>query len=98
MRQELRALLEDASLLTIGSAIVLGLLLVNFLQSLGDLIVGLIEKQPDEAFDGGPLNSFVIGGRIVYYGPTLGSALALAGAILVLALLSRWLNRPRADQ
>lgn len=97
MRQELRALLEDASLVTIGAAIVLGLLLVNLLQSLGELVVGLIEKEPDGAFDGGPSTSFRIGSRIVYWGPTLTSALALAGAILVLALLSRWLN-PRPDE
>ena len=98
MRQELRALLEDASLITIGGAIVLGLLLVNFLQSFGELLVGLIEAEPDSPFDGGPPNSFKVGDRFVHYGPLLSSTIALAGAIVTFVFLTRWLERAPSNE
>jgi hypothetical protein len=97
MRQELRALLEDASLITIGAAIVLGLLLVDFLQNLGEMLVGITESASDSPFDGGPPTSFEVADRVVVYGPVLRSAIALVGAMLVLTFLGKWLERPRRE-
>jgi hypothetical protein len=93
MRQEIRALLGEKWLLTIGAAIVLGYLTVSLLESFGQMVVGLIEAEPDESFVGGAPNSFSVGNRVVHYGSVLSSALALASAILGLVFLTRWLNR-----
>ena len=94
LRQVVAEAASRLSAFALFSAVVLGVLVVDFVRNVGSVAVDLLEESryPEE-FAGAQPHTWDIGDRIVYYGPLVRSAVALVLGVALIAMAARRLRR-----